>query len=142
MPPVTPPPDEHDARSRPNPLRALGPGLLFAGAAIGVSHLVQSTTAGALYGLSLVIVVVLAHAMKLPAMLFGPRYSAATGTSLLSAYRRQGRHALWTFALINFGTMFTNEPLPEAGYITLPETAGFGLELNRDALNLVRPYTH
>ena len=107
MPPVTPPPDEHDARSRPNPLRALGPGLLFAGAAIGVSHLVQSTTAGALYGLSLVIVVVLAHAMKLPAMLFGPRYSAATGTSLLSAYRRQGRHALWTFALINFGTMFT-----------------------------------
>ncbi|MFP6649132.1 MAG: enolase C-terminal domain-like protein, partial [Pirellulaceae bacterium] len=42
----------------------------------------------------------------------------------------------------NFGTMFTNEPLPEAGYITLPETPGFGLELNRDALNLVRHYTH
>ncbi len=42
----------------------------------------------------------------------------------------------------NFGTMFISEPLPEAGYITLPETPGFGLELNRDALNLVRPYTH
>ena len=40
----------------------------------------------------------------------------------------------------NFGTMFKNEPLPEVGYITLPETPGFGLELNRDALNLVRPY--
>ena len=28
-------------------LKKLGPGLLFAGAAIGVSHLVQSTKAGA-----------------------------------------------------------------------------------------------
>ena len=40
----------------------------------------------------------------------------------------------------NFGTMFKNEPLPERGYIELPATPGFGLELNRDALNLVRPY--
>ena len=40
----------------------------------------------------------------------------------------------------NFGMMFTNEPLPEAGYITLANTPGFGLELNRDALNLTRPY--
>jgi len=107
MPGVTTPPGQIARQGRRSPFRALGPGLLFAGAAIGVSHLVQSTTAGALYGLSLIVMVVLAHAMKLPAMLFGPRYSAATGTSLLSAYRRQGRHALWTFAAINFGTMFT-----------------------------------
>lgn len=40
----------------------------------------------------------------------------------------------------NFGTVFVNEPLPEQGYITLPDTPGFGLELNRDALHLVRPY--
>ena len=40
----------------------------------------------------------------------------------------------------NFGSVFTNEPLPEAGYITLPDTPGFGLELNREALSLVRPY--
>jgi len=40
----------------------------------------------------------------------------------------------------NFGTMFLNEPLPENGYIALPDTPGFGLELNRDALNLTRPY--
>ncbi len=32
-------------------LKKLGPGLLFAGAAIGVSHLVQSTKAGADFGL-------------------------------------------------------------------------------------------
>ena len=30
-----------------NFLKSIGPGLLFAGAAIGVSHLVQSTRAGA-----------------------------------------------------------------------------------------------
>ncbi len=40
----------------------------------------------------------------------------------------------------NFGSMFTNEPLPVEGYITLPDTPGFGLELNRAVLNLVRPY--
>lgn len=40
----------------------------------------------------------------------------------------------------NFGSMFKNEPLPEAGYITLPDTPGFGLELNHEALNLSRPY--
>ena len=32
----------------------LGPGLLFAGAAIGVSHLVQSTRAGADFGWGLI----------------------------------------------------------------------------------------
>ena len=40
----------------------------------------------------------------------------------------------------NFGVMFKNEPLPERGFITLPDTPGFGLELNRQALNLTRPY--
>lgn len=91
----------------PNFLKALGPGILFAGAAIGVSHLVQSTRAGAVYGLSLVLLVILAHLMKLPAMLFGPRYAAATGRSLLHAYRAQGRATLGAFAVIQVGTMFT-----------------------------------
>jgi len=36
--------------------------------------------------------------------------------------------------------MFTNEPLPADGYITLPDTPGFGLELNKEALNLIRPF--
>ncbi len=40
----------------------------------------------------------------------------------------------------NFGSMFKNEPLPVNGYIELPTTPGFGLELNREALNLIRPY--
>jgi L-rhamnonate dehydratase len=40
----------------------------------------------------------------------------------------------------NFGKMFKSEPLPDRGYIELPTTPGFGLELNRDEVNLIRPY--
>ncbi len=45
-------------------LQAVGPGILFAGAAIGVSHLVQATRAGAAYGFDLVWAVVLALLFK------------------------------------------------------------------------------
>ena len=47
-------------------LKKLGPGLLFAGAAIGVSHLVQSTRAGADFGFSLVWALILANIIKYP----------------------------------------------------------------------------
>lgn len=85
----------------------LGPGLLFAGAAVGVSHLVQSTRAGAEHGVALLLVVIAANVVKYPAFSFGPRYAAATGTSLLEGYRRQGVWALALYALLTLGTMFT-----------------------------------
>jgi Mn2+/Fe2+ NRAMP family transporter len=88
-------------------LAALGPGLLFSAAAVGVSHLVQSTRAGADYGLALLGLVVLANLIKYPAFRFGPHYAAATGTSLLEGYRRQGRGALLIYAVATVGTMFT-----------------------------------
>ena len=88
-------------------LLAFGPGVLFAAAAVGVSHLVQATRAGAAYGLGLFLVVVLANVLKYPAFRFGPHYAAATGTSLLEGYRQQGRWALWLYAVLTFGTMFT-----------------------------------
>jgi Mn2+/Fe2+ NRAMP family transporter len=87
-------------------LRALGPGILFAGAAVGVSHLVQSTRAGAEYGFAFVAVVIGANVLKYPAFRFGPEYAAATGTSLLEGYRRQGRWALWLYGLVTLITMF------------------------------------
>jgi Mn2+/Fe2+ NRAMP family transporter len=86
---------------------AFGPGLLFAGAAVGVSHLVQSTRAGASFGLSMLIVVILANVVKFPAFRFGPHYAAATGHSLLDGYRRQGKWTLVVFALLTLATMFT-----------------------------------
>jgi len=88
-------------------LKALGPGLLWAGAAIGVSHFVQSTRAGASFGLELFGLVVLANVFKYPAFSFGPRYAAATGTSLLEGYRRQGTWALVLYSILTVGTMFT-----------------------------------
>lgn len=86
---------------------ALGPGLLFSAAAVGVSHLVQSTRAGATFGLALLGLVALANLIKYPAFRFGPQYAAATGTSLLEGYRRQGRWALVLYGVATLGTMFT-----------------------------------
>jgi len=86
--------------------QAIGPGLLFAGAAVGVSHLVQATRAGAGFGLGLVVTVILAHVVKYPGFVFGPRYAAQTGNSLLEGYRKQGLWALGLFALVTVALMF------------------------------------
>lgn len=81
-------------------LQAVGPGILFAGAAIGVSHLVQSTRAGAAYGFDLVWAVVLVLLFKYPFFEFAHRYTVATGESLLEGYLRQGRWALRAFMIV------------------------------------------
>ena len=47
-------------------IKKLGPGLLFAGAAIGVSHLVQSTKAGAEFGFGLIWALILCNFFKYP----------------------------------------------------------------------------
>ena len=89
--------------------KALGPGLLFAGAAVGVSHLVQSTRVGADYGMSLLIFVLAACFFKYPSFAAGPYYAAATGNSLVRAYSNQGRWTLILFGLLTVATMFTVE---------------------------------
>lgn len=81
-------------------LKASGPGLMFAAASIGASHIVQSTRAGADYGLALVGIIVLAGILKYPAFRAGPHYALATGESLLTAYRRQGWFVLGLFIFI------------------------------------------
>lgn len=88
-------------------LKTLGPGLLFAGAAIGVSHLVQSTKAGAEFGFGLIWALVIAHACKYPFFQFAPRYVAATGESLLEGYQKLGKGFLYAYFVLNFATMFT-----------------------------------
>lgn len=109
--------------------QALGPGLLWAGTAIGVSHLVQSTRAGAGFSLTLLWLVLLANAMKYPAFEAGPRYAAATKTSLLEGYRRRGRWALVLFFVLTIATMFT----VIAGVTIV--TAGMASVLITDALS-------
>lgn len=85
---------------------ALGPGILMAGAAVGVSHLIQSTRAGAEFGLLLLGLVLLACLLKYPFLEFGPRYAAATGEDLLVGYRRLGRWAISAYAIITAGTVW------------------------------------
>jgi Mn2+/Fe2+ NRAMP family transporter len=81
-----------------------GPGLLWAAAAIGVSHLVQSTRAGADAGFALSGVILLALVLKYPFFEYGPRYAAATGESLIEGYRRVGRWAVWLYLVITLST--------------------------------------
>ncbi|MDO9137348.1 MAG: divalent metal cation transporter, partial [Lutibacter sp.] len=88
-------------------LKKLGPGLLFAGAAIGVSHLVQSTRAGADFGFGLIWALVLIHIVKYPFFQYGPRYATATGESLLDGYKKLGKGVLLAYFILNLATMFT-----------------------------------
>lgn len=88
---------------------AFGPGLLWAATAVGVSHLVQSTRAGADAGLGLAGVILLALVLKYPFFEYGPRYAAATGETLVEGYGRIGGWALWTFLLITLSTAFMVE---------------------------------
>ncbi|CAL2094082.1 Mn2+/Fe2+ NRAMP family transporter [Tenacibaculum sp. 190524A05c] len=90
-----------------NIFNALGPGLLFAGAAIGVSHLVQSTRAGAEYGYGLIWALILVHIFKYPFFKFGPKYASATGESLLDGYHKLGKGYLALYFVVNLATMFT-----------------------------------
>lgn len=90
-----------------NVIKNLGPGLLFAGAAIGVSHLVQSTRAGADFGFGLLWALLLVNLFKYPFFQFGPRYAAATGESLIDGYKRLGTWVLILYYVLTFLTMFT-----------------------------------
>lgn len=80
---------------------ALGPGFLFAGAAIGTSHVVQSTRAGAEYGIGLLGFILLAVLLKYPSFFFGPFYVSVTGKSLIEGYRQTfGKSVVALFALV------------------------------------------
>lgn len=85
---------------------SLGPGLIMAAAAIGVSHLVQSTRAGAEFGFALVWAVIFANIFKYPFLEFGPRYALATGKNLIQGYASLHPVAFWIFAVFTLSTMF------------------------------------
>lgn len=113
-------------RSRSNLLKALGPGILMAGAAVGGSHVVSSTQAGAFFGWPVLIVLVLVNLFKYPFFLYGERYTAATGETILHGYRRLGPAYLGAFFVLNL----TNAVLNCAGvaFITGALALNFGLE--------------
>jgi Mn2+/Fe2+ NRAMP family transporter len=72
----------------------LGPGMMVAAVGVGVSHLVQSTRAGAEFGLSLVLLITVIVLLKYPAFRFGVDYACATGRSLVTGYAKISKVAL------------------------------------------------
>lgn len=91
-----------------NIIKSIGPGILFAGAAIGGSHLIQSTRAGANYGLDLLGLVLLINILKYPFFEYGHRYTAATGESILHGYMKLGKFAVIIFFMMNIVTAIVN----------------------------------
>lgn len=85
----------------------LGPGLLFASMAIGTSHLVLSTKAGAVYGPLMIVPILLANLLKFPFFEFGVRFTHATQKSLTEGYAAHSRWFLYLYALVNLVSAFT-----------------------------------
>ncbi|WP_286761484.1 NRAMP family divalent metal transporter [Salegentibacter sp. UBA1130] len=92
--------------SKKSILKSIGPGFLLAGAAIGVSHLVQATRAGADYGFILIWVLIVACISKYPFLEFGPRFAAGTGNHLITGYKKLGKFPYWIYIWITIGSMF------------------------------------
>lgn len=95
-----------DNSSRSSLLKSLGPGLLFAAAAVGVSHLVQSTRAGALFGTNLIWIVLLVNLFKYPFFEFAQRWTGATGENMIEGYAKLGKWAVVTYFLLSGITSF------------------------------------
>ena len=87
-------------------LKTAGPGILFAATAIGVSHLIQSTRAGADYGLLLIGFVILVMVMKYPFFEYGSRYANVTQTSIIDGYKKLGKRVLWLYFILTVSSMF------------------------------------
>ena len=86
--------------------KTLGPGVLFASTAIGVSHLVQSTRAGANYGFGLLFFIIIANLFKYPFFEFGSRYANSTEKSIIYGYKTLGTWVLYMYATATLLSMF------------------------------------
>src|SRR5699024_3268225 len=81
--------------------RIFGPGILMATAAIGGSHLISSTQAGALYGWQLAIMIILANVFKYPFFRFGIDYVYDTGECLFSCYAKRSKSYLSIYFILS-----------------------------------------
>lgn len=89
-------------------LKALGPGILMASAAVGGSHIVSSTQAGALYGWQLAILILLINLFKYPFFRFGSQYTAENGKNLIEGYAEKGKAYLLVYFVLNIFSAIVN----------------------------------
>ncbi|KLT73033.1 membrane protein [Neisseria arctica] len=89
-------------------MRAIGPGILMASAAVGGSHIIASTQAGAIYGWQLAVIIILVNLFKYPFFHFGAHYTLDTGKSLLEGYKEKNPLYLWLFLILNLFATVVN----------------------------------
>lgn len=89
-------------------LKALGPGILMASAAVGGSHIVSSTQAGAIYGWQLALVILLINIFKYPFFRFGSQYTMENDKSLIEGYAEKGKGWLAIFFVLNIFSAIVN----------------------------------
>ena len=89
-------------------INSFGPGIMMATAAVGGSHLVASTKAGAIYGWQLAGVILLVNLLKYPFFRAGVQYTMGTGKSLIEGYSNMGRGYLWIFTALTIIAAFVN----------------------------------
>lgn len=82
-------------------IAALGPGIVMASAAVGGSHIIMSTQAGAIYGWQLALIIVLANLFKYPFFRFAVQYTLDSKQTLLEGYLKKGKIYLLIFFLLN-----------------------------------------
>ncbi|CAM3176872.1 NRAMP family divalent metal transporter [Vibrio rarus] len=88
--------------------RSLGPGIMAAAAAVGGSHLVASTKAGAIYGWQLALLILLVNLFKYPFFRAGVQYTIGTKTSLVEGYSKLGKPYLIAFAVLSIISAVVN----------------------------------
>src|SRR3989338_8020513 len=89
-------------------LRTMGPGLVMSSAAVGGSHLVASTQAGALFGWQLLWVILLVNLLKYPFFRFGVQYTLENYENLIRGYERKSRNTLIAFTALNIVAAVVN----------------------------------
>ena len=80
----------------------------MASAAVGGSHIVSSAQAGAMYGWSLLLLVILTNLFKYPFFRFGAEYTLETGKNLVEGYAEKGKVYLGIFFILNVFSALVN----------------------------------
>ena len=91
-----------------NKNQSLGPGILMATAAVGGSHLVASTQAGALFGWQLFALIIIVNLLKYPFFKFAVTHTARTNKSLVEGYKEHSSASFYLFTLLNIISAVVN----------------------------------
>lgn len=82
-------------------LKNFGPGIIMASSAVGGSHIIASTQAGAYYGYQLALFIIIVNLLKYPFYRFAFDYSTIYNKTLLQGYSEKGKAYLWVFLVFN-----------------------------------------